>query len=116
MPTPKSEFPELHPCDFYTPSELLSADSMYTVYEIARLLQGLEPDAEIDEGTEEILLDWAIPWVMQNADDLVVAEPRTDEEPGFYGLKESAVESAESGEPADSTESDESAADEGGER
>ncbi|ESP89491.1 DUF5827 family protein [Candidatus Halobonum tyrrellensis] len=88
MPTPKSEFPSLYPCDFYTPAELMESGEMYTVYEIARLLQGLDPDAEIDEGTEEVLLDWAIPWVMTNADDLVVAEPRTDEEPGYYGLKE----------------------------
>lgn len=88
MPTPKSEFQELHPCDFYTPEELLEEDQMYTVYEIARLLQGLEPDANIDEGTEEILLDWTIPWVMRHADDLVVAEPRSDEEPGYYGREE----------------------------
>ena len=87
MPTDKAEFSALYPCDFYTPEELLDAEEMYTVYEIARLLQGLEPDAEIDDATEEILLDWAIPWVMTNADDLVVAEPRTDDEPGYYGLK-----------------------------
>ena len=86
MPRPKSSFETLHPCDFYTPAELLDPDQMYTVYEIARLLQGLDPDAEIDVGTEEILLDWAIPWVMRNADDLVVAEPPTEEEPGYYGL------------------------------
>ena len=90
MPTPKSEFPELYPCDFYTPAELLEPGQMYTVYEVARLLQGLDPDAEIDEGTEEVLLDWAIPWVMTNADGLVVAEPRTDDEPGYYGLKDGA--------------------------
>ena len=87
MPVPKSEFDELPPCDFYTPEELLEADQMYTVYEIARLLQGLEPDAEIEAETESILLDWAIPWIMTNADDLVVAEPRSDDEPGYYGLK-----------------------------
>lgn len=88
MPRPKGAFDTLYPCDFYTPDELLDADQMYTVYEIARLLQGLESDAEIDEGTEEILLDWAIPWVMRNADDLVVAEPPADDEPGYYGLKQ----------------------------
>jgi len=87
MPRPKSSFETLHPCDFYTPAELLDPDRMYTVYELARLPQGLDPDAEIDVGTEEILLDWAIPWVMRNADDLVVAEPPSDEEPGYYGLK-----------------------------
>jgi hypothetical protein len=86
MPVPKSEFAETLPCEFYTAEELLEPDQMYTVYEIARLLQGLEPDAEIDAGTEEVLLDWAIPWVMRHADDLVIAEPRADDEPGYYGL------------------------------
>ncbi len=88
MPVSKSEFDSLPPCDFYTLEELLEDDQMYTVYEIARLLQGLEPDTDIDRETEDILLDWAIPWVMTNADDLVVAEPRNDDEPGYYGLKE----------------------------
>ncbi|MFC7212524.1 DUF5827 family protein [Saliphagus sp. GCM10025334] len=87
MPVPKDEFDTLPPCDFYTPEELLEADQMYSVYEIARLLQGLDPNAEIDRETEDILLDWAIPWIMTNAEDLVVGEPRTDDEPGYYGLK-----------------------------
>ncbi len=87
MPTPKAEFSDLYPCDFYTPGELLDPDQMYTVYEIARLLQDLDPDAALDEGTEEVLLDWAIPWVMVNATELVVAEPPTEEDPGYYGLK-----------------------------
>ena len=90
MPTAKSEFDDLHPCDFYEPDELLEADQMYTVYEIARLLQDLDPDAELDEGTEEILLDWAIPWIMRNSAELVIAEPPTEEEPGYYGLKSEA--------------------------
>lgn len=89
MPIEKDEFSGLYPCDFYTPAELFEPDRMYTVYEIARLLQGLEPDAEIDEGTEEVLLDWAIPWIMTNSADLVVAEPRGDDEPGYYGLRQS---------------------------
>lgn len=87
MPRPKDDFEELYPCDFYTAEELLDGDLMYSVYEIARLLQGLDVDAELDVGTEEVLLDWAIPWIMRNADDLVVAEPPSDEEPGYYGLK-----------------------------
>jgi len=87
MPRAKSEFETLHPCDFYTPAELLEEDQMYTVYEIARLLQGLGPEAEIDEETEAVLLDWAVPWVMNNSSDLVVAEPPSDDEPGYYGLK-----------------------------
>lgn len=87
MPREKTAFDQLHPCDFYDADELLDADQMYTVYEIARLLQGLDPDAEIDVETEEILLDWAIPWVIVNADDLVVGEPTSDDDPGYYGLK-----------------------------
>ena len=87
MPRPKDSFEALYPCDFYAPEELLEPDSMYTVYEIARLLQGLDPDAEVDVETEDILLDWAIPWVVYNSADLVVAEPPTDDDPGYYGLR-----------------------------
>ncbi|RBI64406.1 hypothetical protein DMJ13_07965 [halophilic archaeon] len=87
MPKPKDTFDRLHPCDFYEPDELLDPDVMYTVYEIARLLQGLDVDAELDVADEEILLDWAIPWIMRNSERLVVAEPPSDEEPGYYGLK-----------------------------
>ncbi|WP_277552744.1 DUF5827 family protein [Halobaculum limi] len=101
MPTPKADFPDLFPCDFYTPEELFEADQMYTVYETARLLQGLEPDAEIDEGTEDVLLDWAIPWIMVHSTDLVIAEPRSEEEPGYYGLKRDEDLPGASGDAAD---------------
>jgi len=57
MPVPKSEFDELFPCDFSTPEDLLESGQMYTVYEIARLLQQLDPDAEIEAETEDVLLD-----------------------------------------------------------
>lgn len=87
MPKPKSEVDRLYPCDFYTPAELLDPDELYTVPEIARLLQELEPDAELDDATEGVLLDWAIPWVMVHSEDLVVAEPGGEDEPGYYGLK-----------------------------
>ncbi|MFP4218764.1 MAG: DUF5827 family protein [Salinarchaeum sp.] len=87
MPIEKDAFDALYPCDFYTPEELLAPDQMYTVYEIARLLQDLEPDAELDRETEDILLDWAIPWITTSANDLVVADPREEDEPGYYGLK-----------------------------
>lgn len=87
MPRTKESFDELFPCDFYTPEELLAEEEMYTIYEIARLLQGLEPDAEIDEGTESVLLDWAVPWVMNNAEELVVADPPAEDAPGYYGLR-----------------------------
>jgi hypothetical protein len=88
VPVTKSEFEEVLSCEFYEPEELLDEGNMYTVYEIARLLQGIDPDAELDQSTEDVLLDWAIPWVMINADDLVVAEPRSEDEPGYYGLRE----------------------------
>ncbi|ERH00782.1 MAG: hypothetical protein J07HN6_02408 [Halonotius sp. J07HN6] len=87
MPRPKAAFDDLFPCEFYTPEELLDENLMYSVYEIARLLQGLDADAEIDEGVEDVLLDWAIPWIMRNSEALVIAEPPNEEEPGYYGLK-----------------------------
>ncbi|WP_435066842.1 DUF5827 family protein [Haloplanus sp. C73] len=87
MPRPKDAFDELYPCEFYTPEELLESDQMYTISEIGRLLQGLDPDAELDEGTEAVLVDWAVPWVMVNAENLVIAEPPTDDDPGYYGRK-----------------------------
>ncbi|SMO42669.1 DUF5827 family protein [Halorubrum cibi] len=86
MPRPRSAFEETFPCDFYEPAELFDPDLLYTIPEIGRLLQGLEPDAEIDADTEAVLIDWAIPWVMVHADDMVVAEPPTDDSPGYYGL------------------------------
>ncbi len=88
MPRSKGEFDQLHPCDFYTPAELFDPDTLYTINEIARLLQGLEPTAHVEPETEDVLIDWAVPWVMTNADDLVVAEPDSDDAPGYYGLRE----------------------------
>ena len=87
MPVPKEAFDELYPCEFYTADELLDPEAMYTVTEIARLLQGLDPGADLDPEDESVLLDWAIPWVVDNAHDLVVAEPRAENEPGYYGLR-----------------------------
>ena len=92
MPRAKDEFDALYPCDFYTPDELLEPDRMYTVYEIARLLQGLDPDADLEAETEAVLLDWAIPWIMVNADGLVVADPTREDEPGYYGLRTDEVD------------------------
>ncbi|MDZ7730151.1 MAG: DUF5827 family protein [Natrialbaceae archaeon] len=86
MPRPKETFESILPCEFYTPAELLDAEPMYTIDEIARLLQGLEPDATIQPETEAILREWAIPWVMAHADDLVIADPTDRDEPGYYGL------------------------------
>jgi hypothetical protein len=87
MPRAKADFEALYPCEFYTPEELLDPEQMYTIREIARLLQGLDAEAEVDADTEAVLVDWAVPWVMVNAADLVIAEPPTEDDPGFYGLR-----------------------------
>jgi hypothetical protein len=87
MPVPRREFEDLRPLSFRDPSAVLDPDELYTVYEIARLLQGLDPGAELDIETEEVLLDWAIPWMMLNAESFVFAEPRSEAEPGHYGLE-----------------------------
>jgi hypothetical protein len=86
MPRPKSDFETLRPLDFRGPEEVLDDDTMYTIYEVSRLLQGLDPGRELDAETETVLLDWAIPWMMVNADAFVFAEPDADDEPGHYGL------------------------------
>ena len=87
MPVPKTEFEGLYPCEFYEPADLFDPELMYTVEEVARLLQGLEPDADLEPDTEDVLIDWTIPWIIANADDLVIADPREENEPGYYGLK-----------------------------
>ncbi len=87
MPIPRSEVADSRPLSFREPEEVLSTDQFYTVAEIARLLQGLEPDAELDVETENVILDWAIPWMIYNAESFVFAEPGSDTEPGYYGLQ-----------------------------
>lgn len=86
MARPKDTFEQIRSLDFRTPDEVLEPDMMYSIYEIARLLQGVDPDRELDIETESILLDWAIPWMMINADAFVFAEPASEDEPGYYGL------------------------------
>lgn len=86
MPEPKSEFEDLRSLEFRDPDEVLDADKLYTIYEIGRLLQGLDPEAELDVETENVLMDWAIPWMLINAEEFVFAEPAADDEPGYYGL------------------------------
>ena len=87
MPRPREEFEDLRPFEFREPEEVLEEEYLYTVYEIARLLQGVDPDREMDAETEAILLDWAIPWMLDNSETFVFAEPDADEEPGYYGLR-----------------------------
>lgn len=88
MPRPKEDFEEFRPVRFREPEEVLDGDEMYTVYEIARLLQGVPFDRELDVETENILLDWAIPWIVYNQESFVFAEPEADDRPGYYGLEE----------------------------
>ncbi len=88
MPVPKSEFDDLRSLSFRDPEEVLDPDEMYSVYEIARLFQGLEPGQQLDPETEAILLDWTIPWMVYNAESFVFAEPQSEDEPGLYGLAE----------------------------
>jgi hypothetical protein len=87
MPVPRSEFEDLRPLAFREPSEVLDPDELYTVYEIARLLQGLDPGVELDVETEDVLLDWALPWMLDHADEFCFAEPADGTEPGYYGLQ-----------------------------
>lgn len=87
MPVAKDQFETLYPCEFFTPDEIFEEDVMYTVPEIARLLQGLEAEADLAPETEGVLVDWAIPWIFHVSDDLVVGEPLEEDGPGFYGLR-----------------------------
>lgn len=94
MPRQKDTFDDLREFEFRDPEEVLDADTMYTVYEIARLLQGVDPDRDLDAGTENILLDWAIPWMLDHESAFVFGEPDGEDEPGFYGLRTEADESS----------------------
>ena len=85
MPKPKDDFDTLYPYRLYEPTEVLNADLMYTVPEIARLLQGLDPDVELDADTEDRVVAWTIPWLMTHADELVINDPVGDE-PGYFGV------------------------------
>lgn len=87
MPLQKDAVDTLYPCDFHEPAGVLDPETLYTVPEIARLLQDLDPETELEDDTERVLMDWAIPWVMTHADDLVVADPVEETGPGYYGLK-----------------------------
>ncbi len=87
MPRPRDSFDDLREFEFRDPDEVIEENYLYTVYEIARLLQGVDPETELDPATEDILLDWAIPWMLDHSDSFVFAEPGADDEPGYYGLR-----------------------------
>ncbi|ADQ67022.1 hypothetical protein C499_04661 [Halogeometricum borinquense DSM 11551] len=86
MPRPKTEFETLYPYQLYEPEEVLDDELMYTVPEIARLLQGLDPATELDAETEDQVVTWTIPWLMAHADELVINDPEGDE-PGYFGIQ-----------------------------
>ncbi|PSP32154.1 hypothetical protein BRC64_07565 [Halobacteriales archaeon QH_10_67_22] len=86
MAKPKSEFEDLRPLEFRDPEAVLDPQKMYTIYEVGRLLQGVDPDRQLDVETENVLLDWAIPWMIQHSETFVFAEPDAEDEPGYYGL------------------------------
>ena len=94
MPRPKDDFDTLYPYQMYTPAEILDPDLLYTVPEIGRLLQDLAPDTHLEEETEARIIAWTIPWLVYNQDDLVINDPEGDE-PGYFGVSETAVEALE---------------------
>lgn len=85
MPKSKAEFETLYPYRLYEPTDIFDSELMYTVPEIARLLQGLDPDAPLDADTEDRVVAWTIPWLMEHADELVINDPVGDE-PGYFGV------------------------------
>jgi len=89
MPVDKQEFDEILSFELHEPADILDAEKLYTIPEIARLLQGLPADAELSEANESVFIDWAIPWMIFNQNDLVIADPQDDDVVGLYGLAES---------------------------
>jgi len=85
MPRPKDDFDTLYPYRLFEPAELLDEDLMYTVPEIARLLQGLGTDVDLEPETEERVIAWTIPWLIEHRESLVINDPEGDE-PGYFGL------------------------------
>ncbi|WP_284009659.1 DUF5827 family protein [Haloarcula pelagica] len=89
MPADKAAFDEILPFQLHEPEDVLDPDKLYTIPELARLLQGLPADAELSDFNESVFIDWAIPWMIYNQDALVFAEPDDEDVVGLYGLAES---------------------------
>ncbi|ELZ35037.1 hypothetical protein C474_01712 [Halogeometricum pallidum JCM 14848] len=100
MPKSKDEFDTLYPYQLYEPEEILEEDLMYTVPEMSRVLQGLDPETELDAETEDRIVVWTVPWLMAHADELVINDPEGDE-PGYFGLKSQSRPADEIPEDAD---------------
>jgi hypothetical protein len=86
MPRPKSDFDTLYPYSLYEPADVMDPELMYTVGEVARLLQGLPPEADLDPDTEDRVVMWCVPWLMRHSEDLVINDPVGDE-PGYFGVR-----------------------------
>jgi hypothetical protein len=104
MPRPKADFDDLRPLEFRDPAEVLDDDEMYTIYEVGRLLQGVDPETDLDVETENVLLDWAIPWMITHSEAFVFAEPENDAEAGYYGLASGDESAAAAGDDAAATD------------
>ncbi|QIO22988.1 DUF5827 family protein [Haloarcula sp. JP-L23] len=86
MPADKAEFDDVRSFELHEPADILDPDLLYTIPELARLLQGLPVDAELSDFNESVFIDWAIPWMIYNQDSLVFAEPDAEDVVGLYGL------------------------------
>ncbi|MFC7019088.1 MULTISPECIES: DUF5827 family protein [Haloarcula] len=86
MPAKKADYDEILSFELHEPVDILDSELLYTIPELARLLQGLPADAELNEFNESVFIDWAIPWMIYNQDDLVFAEPSDEDVVGLYGL------------------------------
>jgi hypothetical protein len=89
MPADKAKFDEILPFQLHEPDDVLNPEKLYTIPELARLLQGLPADAELSDFNESVFIDWAIPWMIYNQDALVFAEPDDEDVVGLYGLADS---------------------------
>ena len=88
MPIPRAEFDDVRSFELHEPEDILDPDLLYTIPELARLLQGLPHDAELSDFNESVFIDWAIPWMIYNQERLAFAEPDDEEVVGLYGLAE----------------------------
>jgi hypothetical protein len=87
MPVPRSDHEDLREFALRDPEDVLDEDLLYTIPEIARLLQGLAPDRELPAEVEERFLLWAVPWMLDNQASFVFAEPTEGDEAGLFGLR-----------------------------
>jgi hypothetical protein len=86
MPRERAAFDDVRSFELHEPEDILDPELLYTIPELARLLQGLPVDAELSDFNESVFIDWAIPWMIYNQDDLAFAESDDEEVVVLYGL------------------------------